>query len=96
MYAVILPIATASQGHTIKYARVNAEYLAREGVRARGHQALFHPIGAFLKKMVLKGAWLDGLPGVIIALSSLTGVFAKYAYLWEMQRSNEENRERKE
>jgi glycosyltransferase involved in cell wall biosynthesis len=73
---------------TIQYAKMNATYMAEAGVQARWHHVLLRPIGAFLKKMILKGAWLDGIPGVIIAFSSLIGVFAKYAYLWEMQRSN--------
>jgi len=81
------PTLQAHLERTIRYAKINAEYLDREGMQARWHHVLLHPIGAFLKKMVLKGAWLDGVPGVIIAFSSLVGVFAKYSYLYEMQRS---------
>ena len=75
---------------TIQYARVNADYLSRTGVRARWYHLVLHPVGAFLKKIALKGAWLDGMPGIIIAFGTLIGVFAKYAYLWERQNNGRE------
>lgn len=71
----------------LKYGRMNAELLKARGVQARWHHLLLHPLWALLKKLVLKQAWRDGMPGLLIALSSFVMVFAKYAYLWEMQHS---------
>lgn len=68
--------------------RVNAELLHEKGVRARWHHILFHPIWAFFKKLFLKQSFRDGVPGLIIAMSSFVAVFAKYVYLWEMQRTD--------
>lgn len=96
LYHFPYPTLQAHLERTIKYARCGAEYLAGKGVHARCYHLLFHPLGAFLKKIVFKGAWLDGLPGVIIAFSSLIGGFAKYAYLWEIQRTKANREDQKD
>lgn len=69
----------------MKLEKVNAGVLAEKGVRAKWHHILLRPTWAFFKKLVLKGSWRDGVPGVIIAASSFAAVFAKYTYLWELQ-----------
>jgi glycosyltransferase involved in cell wall biosynthesis len=71
----------------VKLEKVNAEALASKGVQARWHHLLFHPAWALFKKLVLKQSFRDGVPGLMIAMSSFVAVFAKYAYLWEMQRA---------
>lgn len=76
----------------VKLERVNAEVLADRGVQARWHHLLCHPTWALCKKLILKQSWRDGMPGVMIALSSFVAVFAKYAYLWEMQHTEEGKR----
>jgi glycosyltransferase involved in cell wall biosynthesis len=72
----------------VKLERVNAEVLSNQGVRAQWHHLLFHPAWACFKKLVLKQSFRDGVPGLMIALSSFVAVFAKYAYLWELHHSS--------
>lgn len=47
---------------------------------------LFHPLFRFLKCYFLKRGFLDGIPGLIIAVNVAFGTFAKYAKLWDVQR----------
>lgn len=46
---------------------------------------LFRPAFRFLKGYILRGGFLDGAHGFIIAGLSSFGVFAKYAKLWELE-----------
>lgn len=48
---------------------------------------LFRPFWRFFRGYLLKGGFLDGLPGIIVAKTQAYGVFIKYAKLWEIQRS---------
>ena len=40
----------------------------------------------FLRGYVLKFGFLDGFPGLVIAVTAAYGVFSKYAKLWEIQK----------
>ncbi|MBL7077172.1 MAG: glycosyltransferase family 2 protein [Kiritimatiellae bacterium] len=44
---------------------------------------LTRPFLRFLRGYVLKRGFMDGIPGLIVAVSNSYGVFAKYAKLWE-------------
>lgn len=44
---------------------------------------LFHPPFRFFRCYFIKRGFLDGIPGVIIAVAAAFGTFIKYAKLWE-------------
>lgn len=46
---------------------------------------LFRPALRFLRGYILKGGFLDGMPGLIIATATSYGVFFKYAKQWELE-----------
>ena len=48
---------------------------------------LLHPFYRFLKCYFIKGGFLDGIPGLIIAVNVSFGTFVKYAKLWDLRRS---------
>jgi len=47
---------------------------------------LFRPTLRFLRGYILRGGFMDGSHGFIIAVLSAHGAFAKYAKLWELRR----------
>jgi glycosyltransferase involved in cell wall biosynthesis len=46
---------------------------------------IFHPPFRFFRGYVLKRGFLDGVPGLIVAMSVAFGTFVKYAKLWELR-----------
>jgi len=70
----------------VSYSRIGAEALAREGVRGSRWRLFSSPIGAFLKQIVLKSAWRDGVPGWLAAATSAAGALMKHAALLELTR----------
>jgi len=56
------------------------------GKRAGVASVIFRPKGRFLKMFILRGGWMDGARGVLLAAMAATSVFAKYAKLWEKAR----------
>jgi glycosyltransferase involved in cell wall biosynthesis len=83
-----------SFGHQIRiidhYAGLSAQELRRRGERFRLRRLLFHPMARFLKEYLLRQGFRDGLPGLIIVVSTMFYVFAKYAKLWELERSSKD------
>lgn len=65
-----------------KYAKLTIE---EKGGRAGWCQVFFHPPFTFLKMYVIKRGFLDGIPGLILALCHSYYTFSKYARLWEKQ-----------
>lgn len=70
---------------TMRYAQISARELHEAGQRARWYHFIFSPPSTFLKKILLRHGWRDGWRGWIIAFATCFGVFAKYAFLLEMQ-----------
>ena len=66
------------------YARAAARQKLADGERFRLSKLFFAPGLAFLKKYILKQGYRDGLRGFIICAMTQTGVFLRYAMLWEM------------
>lgn len=66
-------------------ARQMAENLFARGKRSGAFELLVKPPFVFFRRYVLQRAALDGVPGLIAALSGATYVYMKYAYLWEMR-----------
>jgi glycosyltransferase involved in cell wall biosynthesis len=69
-----------------RYSQIAAEDMLGEGRRfSLLHMALNPPL-RFIKEYVFKRGFLDGLPGLIIASSTMFYVFIKYAKLWEKRK----------
>ncbi|MDO8837059.1 MAG: glycosyltransferase family 2 protein [Vicinamibacterales bacterium] len=72
---------------TVRYARLAAETYAAAGRTARWYHLACSPWLAFGKSLILRQGWRDGWRGWVIAFATLVKVFAKYAFLYERQRS---------
>jgi glycosyltransferase involved in cell wall biosynthesis len=68
-----------------RYTTLDALQLLREGRGASVLDILFRPILTFLKMYFFKRGFLDGLPGLILAVSSSFHVFSKYVKLWHLR-----------
>ena len=69
-----------------KYSRIAAEDMVQQGETFSLFKLLFHPPFRFIKEYFFKSGFRDGLPGLVIALSTTYYVFIKYAKLWELTR----------
>ena len=49
---------------------------------------LFRPMFRFIKEYIFKRGYKDGMPGLVIIVSTMYYVFIKYAKLWELQKSS--------
>jgi glycosyltransferase involved in cell wall biosynthesis len=76
----------AHMAQTKNLARQTAETYYRQGRSACRLALLCKPPFAFFRHYVLRRACLDGVPGLLAALSAAFYVYMKYAYLWEMRR----------
>lgn len=63
-----------------------ARALDLEGRRVRVWDLVTRPPARFLRAYVLRRGFLDGVPGLVIAVATAFHVFVKYAKLWERQR----------
>ena len=66
------------------YSRAAARQKIAEGKRFRLRKLIFAPGLTFLKKYIVQQGYRDGLRGFIICCITQTGVFLRYAMLWEM------------
>ncbi len=83
---------TAHQIRTIdRYATAFAEDLFQSQRRFRLFNMLMRPPFRFFRDYIFKKGFLDGIPGLIIAVSTIYYVFMKQAKLWEMERLREKN-----
>lgn len=69
-----------------EYSTVIARELFTSGRRANSLSPIYHGIGMFFKTYVLKRGFLDGMDGLVTALTKAGGSFFKYAKLLELQR----------
>ena len=69
-----------------RYAQLAAAERERLGKRFRAYQLVTHPAAAFVQRYVMKRGFLDGVRGLLVAGSSASYAFWKYAHLYEMQR----------
>ncbi len=77
----------ADQIDTInRYSKTAAEDMMREGKRFSYIDLLLRPPIRFIKEYIFKRGLLDGTAGLVIAVSTMYYVFAKYAKLWELER----------
>ncbi len=66
-----------------RFTTIAARELLARGRRGSLLRMLFHPPWCFFRMYVLRGGFLDGRAGFVIARLSATYVFLKYAKVWE-------------
>ncbi len=66
------------------HARKGAQRLFEQEKKAGYTEIFGRPLHYFLKNYILKRGFLDGLPGLVLALTGTYSVFLKYALLWEL------------
>ncbi|MEH6649129.1 MAG: glycosyltransferase family 2 protein [Motiliproteus sp.] len=65
-----------------RYAAVFAEQKVARGKSATLSQAALHALGLFIKMYLIRGGFLDGRRGLLMAMLSSHSCFVKYADLW--------------
>jgi glycosyltransferase involved in cell wall biosynthesis len=70
-----------------QYSKIAAGDLLQSGKKFSFFKLFFHPPFRFIKEYLFKLGFRDGLPGLIITVSTMFYVFIKYAKLWELTRS---------
>lgn len=73
------------------YSTVIAAELYSSGRRVNSFAPVYHGIGMFLKIYLIEKGFLDGLDGLVTALTKASGSFFKYAKLLELQRQRHES-----
>jgi hypothetical protein len=58
--------------------------MLQDGKRFSFLDLLLRPPIRFVKEYLFKRGFLDGMPGLVIAVSTMYYVFMKYAKLWEL------------
>jgi len=69
------------------YSTLAAQDYQAEGRKAALARLLGNPCAAFLKGFLLKRGFLDGVPGLMVAVMGAVSVYFKYAKLYEYQRN---------
>jgi glycosyltransferase involved in cell wall biosynthesis len=75
-----------------KYSRIAAQDMVASGEKFSLFRMLFHPPFRFIKEYLLKSGFRDGLPGLVIIVSTMYYVFIKYAKLWELRTNPKEKK----
>lgn len=68
-----------------RFSSITAQEKFRSNSKFRWVDFLFRPPFRFFKAFIIRGGFLDGRRGFLIALVSAFGVCMKYAKLWEME-----------
>jgi glycosyltransferase involved in cell wall biosynthesis len=76
-----------------QYSQIAAEEMDQQGERFSLFKLFFHPAFRFIKEYLLRLGFRDGLPGLIIIVSTMFYVFMKYAKLWELTTLKEKKRD---
>jgi glycosyltransferase involved in cell wall biosynthesis len=71
----------------VKYARIVADSYHRDGRKFHWYNLIINPISAFFKKYFIRRAFLDGIQGFFVSMSSFIYVFLKYTFLWEIEQT---------
>lgn len=80
----------------IKFAHSSARAMHQAGRKASIIKILFNPLLRFVKFYFFKKGFLEGMPGLLVAISESYYVFLKYALLWELQNINYQQNENPE
>lgn len=73
-----------------KYTETDSEIQFADGKKPSMRKMLLNPLWRILAGYVFKGGFLDGIPGLVVAISTGYYVFIKYAKLWEKHRVKSE------
>lgn len=76
---------------TCAFARIGAQSYYDKGRRAKASDFIIRPPFQLFKRLVLKRAFLDGVPGLLAAWSGALASYMKFAYLWELQNKKKED-----
>lgn len=68
---------------------VSAQSMHTMGKRTSPLKLMTSPPGAFLKQLILKGAWRDGPPGWLCASTSAAAALMKHMMLYELQQDRD-------
>ncbi len=71
------------------FSDIEAENARKAGRRPGLFRMLLHPPVKFVETYLVKGGFLDGMPGFIISVATCFYVFMKQAKLWERERTGE-------
>ena len=69
-----------------RYSSLAAEQMIREGRRVRAGELIGKPLGRFLSMYLLRGGFLDGRRGLLLAALYAYYVFMRSAKVWEVTR----------
>jgi glycosyltransferase involved in cell wall biosynthesis len=69
------------------YSSLAAADYDQRGETAGAWKLLGHPLATFIKAYLMKGGYLDGAPGLMVAVMGAISVYFKYAKLYEIQRT---------
>lgn len=69
-----------------RYTRWAAVDIKKKGKPVRWHHVTLRPLGDFLRLYFMKLGFLDGFPGLIVALLSAYYVMVKYSRAWELEK----------
>jgi glycosyltransferase involved in cell wall biosynthesis len=70
-------------GKVDKFTTAASGELVKSGARWPLLRMIFHPPGRFVRMYLLRRGFLDGVPGLVAAVTGAFYVFLKYAKLWE-------------
>ena len=77
----------------VVYSGLEAKSLQERGVRVTTvntlHWLFVKPLLRFIKRYVLKGGFLNGIPGLFAAFFDAAGYITRYIKLWELQKKKE-------
>jgi hypothetical protein len=71
-----------------RYAPLAARQMFEEGRRTSGLNVATAGPTAFIRSLILKGGFRDGLAGITIANFAAHHAFLKHLMLWEMQNND--------
>jgi glycosyltransferase involved in cell wall biosynthesis len=78
----------------LRFSRLGSYELRKRGRKPSLSRLLLKPAGKFMETYLIKRGFLDGLPGLIIAVNAAHSVFLKHAYLMEPEiREDFDNRQ---
>jgi hypothetical protein len=77
-----------------KYSQIAAGNMFQEGKRFSLIHMVINPLFRFIKEYIFKRGFLDGIPGLVIIVSTMFYVFIKHAKLWERQRGLRKDNEK--
>ena len=74
-----------------KFTTTFAEQMQKKGTGFGLLSMIFRPVGRFFSMYFVKRGFLDGVPGLIIAVMGSIYPFLKYAKCWEIQNRKNKN-----